>query len=239
MTSSCQLLLVAGHFAPIIDMRRFTASKYLLKDPKAHGCKYTLYVGAVVCQHCGLKFKRDSDAYTQHTATCLADSPTFTTTPKKGSTYSFVNFENAVPSPYTLVADIESENIDIKRVCGFCDAKLYYLNDKNEMKKVLKSCTHPKEAFRSCDLCTLKILRLRKEAISACRKQHHVIMKEGAGVCGDCEKKLSQKEDAIVHDSTHVLPCSVCPTEDAQYCIHSAAQKMRCLIPLIYRAFSK
>lgn len=154
--------------------------------------------------------------------------------PKKGSTYSFVNFENAVPSPYIAIADIESENIDCDAVCGFCDAKLYYENDKNEMIRILRSCTHPKEAFRSCDLCTLKVLRLRKEAVMACERDQHVITKEGIDVCDVCEKKLSQKEDAIIHDSTHVLPCAVCPSEESQYCIHSGTRKMRSLSPLIY-----
>ena len=170
----------------------------------------------------------------QHVATCLSDSPTYNSTPAKGTEYAFVSFENAIPSPYIIAADIESENVDCRQVCGFCDAKLYYLNDKDEMIKVVKDCDHPKESFRSCELCTLKILRLRKDAVAACERNHHTITKEGVDVCDPCQKKLTQKEDSVIHDSTHVLPCNVCPPEESQYCIHSATQKMKSLTPLIY-----
>ena len=102
------------------------------------------------------------------------------------------------------------------------------------MIRILRDCDHPKEKFRSCEHCTLKILRLRKEAVSTCKKNNHIITKEGIDVCNDCEKKLSQKEDSVKHDSTHVVPCSVCPSQETEYCIHNSTQKMRSLSPSIY-----
>ena len=232
---NARTLEIEGHFCPVIDMKKFVATKYLLKQPKnPKSKKYTLYRPAVICHHCGMKFRRDSDTYIQHVDSCLKDTPTYQSMPKKGSQYTFVDFQNAIPSVYSLMCDLESENIDCKRACGFCDAKLYYETDKDQMIRILRDCDHPKEKFRSCEHCTLKILRLRKEAVSTCKKNNHIITKEGIDVCNDCEKKLSQKEDSVKHDSTHVVPCSVCPSQETEYCIHNSTQKMRSLSPLIY-----
>ena len=228
-------LEINGHFCPITNMKRFTATRYLLKNPKG-GSNYSLYVATVLCHFCGKKFKRNSDNFIQHVDTCLKDNPTFYSLPAEGSEYTFRNFENAIPSAFTIICDLESENIDRKFVCGFCDAKLEFETDRENAIKIWKNCDHPKERFKSCSTCTLKVLRLRKQAVITCEREQHLIQEDGVDVCKECEKKLKKNEDRVIHDTTHVIPCQICSESESQYCIHGGSQTVRTLAPLIYSA---
>ena len=215
-------------------MKQFVAARYLLDQKKSKGKNnYTLGADGVLCHHCGKKFRRESEDFIKHVAICLRDTPTFHSMPKSGSKYSFHNYENALPSPYTVFCDTEADITLMKDSCDECDAKLQFENTREGMIKILKECNHEKNLFRSCSVCNLKVLEIRKKAKIRCQNEGHIKENDHIDFCDVCNEKIKIDEDSIIHDSTHVIHCKLCDSKK-DYCIHGGSEKVKSLSPLIY-----
>ena len=223
-----------GHYCPILYMKQFVAARYLLDKNKSKGKNnYSIGRSVILCHHCGKKFQKESENFMKHVATCLRDNPTFHSMPKANSQYSFHNYENAIPSPYTIFCDTEADIKLMKSLCDECDAKLQFENTREGIVKILKDCNHEKNRFISCSTCNLKVLEMRKKARIRCQHEGHNKENEHIDFCDDCHEKIKIDEDSIIHDSTHVIPCNICDSEK-DYCTHGGTEKLKTLSPLIY-----